>query len=277
MAMHSFSALPERLAGAVWRADSVSDAASAVVASGHAALDAQLPGGGWPLGALCEILQAHAGLGEWRLLLPALRGLTQQVVLVGAPYMPFGPGLAAQGLDTRALLWVKVDAAAERLWAAEQALRCAEVAALLLWLPQARADQLRRLHLAAQAQAKLLFVMRPVAARDESSPAVLRVLLGASSAGIFEGQHGQVAARCAMTPSASRPVCASGRLGEACGDGLTVQILKRRGPPLAQPLVLVAQHAQLSATLDQGQTHRRHRSGRGLEQLHALDCLDGAA
>ncbi|APW47500.1 hypothetical protein [Rhodoferax antarcticus] len=50
--------------------------------SGHAALDAQLPGGGWPVGASCEILQPQAGQGEWRLLLPALRSLTQAVVLV---------------------------------------------------------------------------------------------------------------------------------------------------------------------------------------------------
>jgi protein ImuA len=29
-----------------------------VVATGHAALDAQLPGGGWPVGAMTELLQA---------------------------------------------------------------------------------------------------------------------------------------------------------------------------------------------------------------------------
>ena len=40
--------------------------------SGHARLDERLPGGGWPVGALTEIITPHPGLGELSLLLPAL-------------------------------------------------------------------------------------------------------------------------------------------------------------------------------------------------------------
>ncbi|MCW2311808.1 hypothetical protein [Rhodoferax antarcticus] len=53
--------------------------------------------------------------------------------------------------------------------------------AVLLWLVPVRSEHLRRLHLAAQAHAKLLWVMRPVAALDESSPAVLRLVVSAWS------------------------------------------------------------------------------------------------
>ncbi len=164
-------------------------------------LDAQLPGGGWPLGALCEILQTQAGQHEWRLLLPVLRGLSQQVVLVGAPFVPFGPGLAAQGLRLEQLLMVRADTLADQLWAAEQVLRCAGVDALLAWLPQVRSDHLRRLHMAAQTHAKLLFVMRPQEAQNDSSPGYFAACLG------------------------------SGVASEPDDDALGVQVLKRRGHP----------------------------------------------
>ncbi len=214
MALPSLSTLLADFGDTVWRADTLAQAAAGkglTLPSGHAALDAQLPGGGWPVGALCELLQTQAGQAEWCLLLPALRTLAQTVALVGAPWVPFGPGLAAQGLDVQALLWVQADALVQRLWAAEQLLGCSGVDALLLWLPQVRADHLRRLQQAAHKHTKWLWVMRPASAQHEASPATLRLLLGAPAA----GQQGW-------------------------GDVLPVQILKRRGPPLAQPLLLPA-------------------------------------
>lgn len=225
MAVRSVSTLIETLGDAVWRADALAHTASAdgaALSSGHSALDAQLPGGGWPVGALCEILQPAHHQNEWRLLLPALRTLSQTIVLVGSPYAPFGPGLAGQGLDVHHLLWVQADALPQRLWVAEQALRCTGVAAVLAWLPQVRShalrtEHLRRLHLAAQAQSKLLWVLREATAQAESSPAVLRLLV-------------------AQTPD----------------DALAVEVLKRRGPLLANPLHLSARHAILGALLAVG-------------------------
>ena len=41
----------------VWRGDELGAADAQVIATGHAALDAQLPGGGWPVGAMTELLQ----------------------------------------------------------------------------------------------------------------------------------------------------------------------------------------------------------------------------
>jgi protein ImuA len=220
------------LPDAVWRADALACADGAVRSSGHAALDAVLPGGGWPVGALVELLQTQPGQGEWRLLAPALAATTGALVLVAPPHAPFVPALAAQGLAPARLLRVggaggpdaepgagrgtaALDPAA-RVWAAEQALRCAGVAAVLAWLPQVRPEQLRRLQLAAQRHGTLLFVMRPARARHESSPAVLRLLVDEATAAVPD------------TASATDP------------DALVLHLLKRRGPPLEQPLRLSA-------------------------------------
>ena len=199
----------------VWRADELARPIGAVLATGHPALDRELPGGGWPVGAASEILQAQSGQNEWRLLLPALARAAGPVVLVGAPHVPFGPGLAGQGLAPDQLLWITAQTPGARMWAGEQALRCAQVAAVLVWLPQVRADQMRRLQMAAAEHAKLLFVLRPAQARAEPSPAALRLLLADA----------------------------------ANGTDLLLQIIKRRGPPLQQALAFPARAARLAALL----------------------------
>ena len=214
--------LPERsaqglLRADVWRGDALAAPRAQTLPSGDAALDAQLPGGGWPVGALTELLQSPGVHNEWRLLLPALaHSGSGPVVLVAPPYLPFAPALEAQGLQAQRLLWLDAvagqDAAA--LWLSEQALRCAAVDAVLAWLPQVRSEQLRRLQWAAAEHHKLLFVLRPNAAQAQASPAVLRLLLGLDD-----------------------------------GAALSVHILKRRGPPLAEPLRLTARPAALLRVL----------------------------
>ena len=62
---------------------------SRVVVTGQAALDAELPGGGWPLGGLVDLLQPEEGEAPlWPLLLPALavRQRGGVVVLMGVPH-----------------------------------------------------------------------------------------------------------------------------------------------------------------------------------------------
>lgn len=214
----------------VWHADALAVSHAQVVSTGDAVLDAQLPGGGWPVGAMTEILQTPGVHSEWRLLLPALaRCGSGPVVLVGAPQVPFAPALAAQGLHAQRLLWVTEPAAATRLWVAEQALRCAEVDAVLAWLPQARSDQLRRLQMAAAEHSKLLFVLRPAQAQWDASPAALRLCVAPAGEG-------------------------------ARGDALEVQVLKRRGPPLVQPLHLMARPAGLALLLAASHAHALDRA-----------------
>lgn len=204
----------------VWHAHTLAGSPVQVVATGDALLDAQLPGRGWPVGALTEILQPNAVHSEWRLLLSALARCGHgPVVLVGAPYVPFVPALQVQGLHVHRLLWVAAQEPAARLWAAEQALRCAEVDAVLAWLPQARSAQLRRLHIAAAEHQKLLFVMRPAHVRNEASPAGLRLYVAPCEAHTMEG------------------------------DGLLVEVFKRKGPPQEHSLWLQAQSASMVVLL----------------------------
>jgi protein ImuA len=166
------------------------------------------------------------------------------VVLVGAPHTPFAPWLASQALASQRLLWVNTPATPARLWAAEQALRCADVDAVLLWLDggrkqPVRSDALRRLHMAAAEHQKLLFVMRPDSAQREASPAALRL---------------RVAAQPPIADPLADPVAdpvadvSVGSPADISADALAVQLLKRRGPPLMQPLQMTAR-AQGMATL----------------------------
>lgn len=203
----------------VWQADQVSPQYTQVRSSGYMALDAQLPGGGWPVGVLIELLQGQAGLSEWRLLLPVLAADPQAapVVIVGPPHVPFGPSLAVQGLAPERLVWVHSSTPAQCLWASEQALRCATVGAVVAWLPKARAEQLRRLHWAAHTYQKLLFVFRPTLAKDQSSPASLRLQILSAS---FTG-----------TAPAS--------------EAVHLKVLKRRGPMLLSTLALPLQNTRL--------------------------------
>ncbi len=212
----------------VWRGDALGAADAQVISTGHAALDAQLPGGGWPVGAMTELLQATPEAHVWQLLLPALAQAVEArggpVVLIGAPHEPFGPSLASEGLPVEALLWIRGEAQAARLWACEQALRCADVAAVLAWLPQARVGELRRLQLAAAQHEGLLFVFRPEAVAQAASPARLRLRVNAAEAGQMD-----------------------------------VHILKRRGPPLAAPLTLPARSERMTALLVASQWRRKLR------------------
>jgi len=135
-------------------------------------------------------------------------------------------GGASHGLPVESLLWIRSEAASARLWACEQALRCADVAAVLAWLPQARMGDLRRLQLAAAQHESLLFVLRPAASASSTSPARLRL---------------QVA------------LCEEDR------SRLDVHILKRRGPPLASPIQLPACSERMAALLAASQLRRKLR------------------
>jgi hypothetical protein len=154
-------------------------------ASGNASLDALLPGGGWPLGALTEILIENDGLGELGLLMPALAALTRErrrVAIISPPYLPYPPALIAAGVDLDQL--VQIDAGVgDTHWSAEQCLRAGCCAAVLHWLPDADYRQLRRLQLAAETGNALAFLFRPLRAMELSSPAALRLKLSYSETG----------------------------------------------------------------------------------------------
>jgi len=64
---------PEIAVAGVWRGAEIGRQPSAVVPTGWAQLDRELPGGGWPTRAITEVLTPQPATAEWRLLGPALR------------------------------------------------------------------------------------------------------------------------------------------------------------------------------------------------------------
>jgi len=63
---------PEAIHPSLWRASQLARGRGRVVDTGYPALSAELPGGGWPVGALVDLLVQQPGVGELRLLRPAL-------------------------------------------------------------------------------------------------------------------------------------------------------------------------------------------------------------
>ena len=189
----------------VWRGR-LAEAAVPAQSSGFPVLDAELPGGGWPRGALTEILVDGAGLGECSLLMPALNAMREAgrwSVLIAPPYAVHAPAWAAAGVDFAHLAVVSPSCRRDVLWAAEQALSGGAVGAVLCWAARVEPAQIRRLQVAASGSATLAFLFRSTRARTEASAAPLRLLLSA-------GSHGRLA----------------------------VDLLKRRGQPCGRTLYL---------------------------------------
>ncbi|MDR0775120.1 MAG: translesion DNA synthesis-associated protein ImuA [Azonexus sp.] len=190
--------------GDIWRGDALAELPAATIPSGHAELDAELPGGGWPCGALIELLATQAGIGEMSLLLPALARLSASggwLALVAPPWQPHGPACAAAGLHLERLVVVR--AGRQAAWCCEQLIASGGFAGVLAW-PERDFDAraLRRLQVAAEGRRVFAALWRPVAAMQVPSPAPLRIVL------------------------------------DAVAGALSLQIIKRRGRPAARPLNL---------------------------------------
>jgi len=158
----------------------------AIHATGCAALDAVLPHGGWQSGTIVELMPTQIGVGEFRLLLPALASITntdRHVALVAPPYIPFAPALNNHGVRLERLLIIRTDKHADTLWAIEQTLRCKSFGAVVGWPENIKDRDTRRLQLAAEAGRSVGFLYRSPAAMIESSPAAVRLKLQPTAAG----------------------------------------------------------------------------------------------
>ena len=201
----------------LWLGDRLARADDAV-ASGFAGLDRELPGGGWPKAALTELLADAEGIGELRLLLPALKRLAQGgewIALVAPPHIPYAPAFASWCIDPARVIVIEALEEKQRWWAAEQVLRSNSAGALLFW-PKTLGDQrMRRLQLAAQEGEALAFLFATTARAAQPSPSPLRIKLSLS------------------------------------GNRLSVDIFKRRGGVVSAPLLLdVAAGASANAQND---------------------------
>jgi cell division inhibitor SulA/protein ImuA len=208
---------------ALWRAGELAREVE-TTPSGFEALDRHLPGRGWPQAGLCEFMLPTAGVGELRLLLPALRELSRQarwIAWVNPPFIPYAPALRSAGVDIDKILLIHPKNHKDALWALERATRSGTCSAALAWLDeqQLKAGDTRRLQLAARQGNTLSCLFRPDRAREENSMAELRL---------------------AIQPAA----------GE---DALSVSICKRRGgwpvPDLQVPLGTSRRPAEIKEQL----------------------------
>lgn len=204
------SAAPETLHPALWLGHQLGRSRVDAVSTGFAALDAELPGRGWPRRALSELLLPHPGIGEIRLLAPCLQDAQRNerlAMVFDPPAELSAPALAGLGIDTGRLLVIHSRCAGSRgdgLWALEQALKSGHVGVVIAWLAErTRPESLRRLRLAASHHDGAAFVLREPQAALRPSAAPLRL-----------------------------------RLAPGGADSLVVEVLKRRGPPLEAPLHL---------------------------------------
>lgn len=199
-------ALLAQLPDTIWHGNQMGAQRAITTSSSFKILDRELPNGGWPASVLIELLLSQSGIGELRLLAPVIAALTQAkktVILMAPPHIPFAAALTELGIDLAFVILIEADKPADRIWAIEQTLKSASFGALLCWLPQCRADHLRRLQLAAGGCDGLTFILRPLTAQHESSPAPLRLVC--------------------------RP---------ACSGQLSVEVIKRRGPVHVQAVIL---------------------------------------
>jgi len=165
------------------------------LSTGFAALDAGLPGGGWPRHGLVEILTPQPGVGELYLLLPVLAALSHTMparwcTWVSPPHEPYAPALESHGVALDRMLVVRPpqglaphssrrrsDGVHMILWACEQALRSGACGMALAWLPRVSPRAIRRLQLAAEQGRALGVLFRSQQFAQLASPAMLRVAL----------------------------------------------------------------------------------------------------
>jgi hypothetical protein len=220
----------------VWRG-ARSRAEIPAVSTGYPALDEELPGRGWPTGALTELLSGSEGAGELQLLLPAIGALSwagRRIVWLAPPHLPYAPALAAAGVDLAQLAVVHAVSRRDALWAAEQVLRARCCHALVAWFRHARYDELRRLAVAAEGSPALAAIFRPREAFAESSPAALRLGLEREAVHILKRRGAPAAAPLSLPLMGplTRPCHALGRAPFPAPSAARARTDRRLGLPV---------------------------------------------
>ena len=158
-----------------------SSANGAALSSGYQELDRHLHRGGWPQQGLMELLLPQAGIGELRLLLPALQQLTQNayVAWINPPFIPYATALKACGVNTDNLLVVRTRTHEETLWSMERCCLSNGCAGVMAWPEERKLNikETRRIQLAARSGNTLAMLFRPITAIERSSLAELRLAL----------------------------------------------------------------------------------------------------
>lgn len=154
--------------------------------TGFAALDRLLSHQGWPSSGLVELLCPLPCPPLLHLLLPALAAADGGArMIANPPARPSAPVLAGAGVPLERLLVLRGRDRGALLRACLEAAASDTLAVLVLWAPGGAlpTGTLRRLHLGAQQGRCLLFLVRPLRAARQASPAPLRLRLDCPAPG----------------------------------------------------------------------------------------------
>jgi hypothetical protein len=175
--------LPEKLLQdtGLWRASNIDHNVGKGLPTGFSILDEHLSGSGWPESGVTELLYDQGGIGELRLLAPALAHLSQSqsrwLLWVSPPYVPYPPALFQAGIDLASILIVKPKTVKDTLWVLEKALASKSCSAVLAWPGNINERQIRRLQVASKEGNSWNILFRPAEMTKHSSPAELRIQL----------------------------------------------------------------------------------------------------
>jgi cell division inhibitor SulA len=169
----------------LWNAKSITEVTpkNTGTPTGFNDLDTIFYNRGWPQGGLTEFLHDTSGIGELRLMAPALSHLSQNesrwITWINPPYIPYAPALEALGINHKKILLIHPQNHKEALWSLEKALQSGTCSAALAWLDekQLALSDIRRLQVRAKQGNTWATLFRPAAAIRQASSAELRLHL----------------------------------------------------------------------------------------------------
>jgi hypothetical protein len=143
---------PSQIRKDIWRG--TSDFTNTLsLPTGYPQLDQYLPGGGWPLGELTEILVENTTETPLWLIAPALVALNHEQrwqAWVAPTDIPYAPALASAGINLSKMLLIHPTTYNDLLWTIEQSLGSKICSAVLSWPQRLHGIASRRLQLAAK-------------------------------------------------------------------------------------------------------------------------------
>jgi len=167
----------------LWQASNINCEFRQGLSSGYPLLDTHLTGLGWPEDGVTELLHDHYGIGELRLLAPALAYLSQQqskaILMISPPFIPYPPALNACGINLKNLFIVQTETLQDSLWVLEQALSSKGFGVVIAWPKKISDKQIRRLQVASKEGNTWNILFRRI--HVASSPAELRIRLYAAN------------------------------------------------------------------------------------------------
>ncbi|MEM7364229.1 MAG: translesion DNA synthesis-associated protein ImuA [Pseudomonadota bacterium] len=165
----------------MWRASSLDCDYRQGIPTGFDTLDEKLAGQGWPADAITEFLLPRAGIGELRLLMPALSHLSKSEsrwqVWVSPPHIPYAPALVQAGIRLDRQLIIKPRSAEDTLWVLSKALASGACSLVMSWAEHIRPEHIRRLQVACRDGQCAGVLFRSDQHTQTHSPAELRIRL----------------------------------------------------------------------------------------------------